>query len=415
MSDSLCGSRVVELMKSALAANMLLLWVLVLCPVSTAFSDVEEQGAPDWPARLIGYTQLNTNLAGGRHANVRTMRAKVVGAEGAGQHELAAELADEPDAWTQFAGWSPSGETAVVLRGWQSTENAKIEEQQQSFHFTKEGWLVDAFLVNLASGDAQNVTGVERVSFYNSGLFFWPGDSTKLGFTALIEGNSHPFRMDRDGRNKQDLTADSQEFAYGFSSSRDGSRIAYHKNYQVFLADADGSNATQIETGQPFNFVPSWSPDGKWVLFLSGEHYRCDPYLVRADGTGLTKLADRAGYRGVVEFLDVPDFHGGSSDVPIWSNDGQRVFYTARVGANVELFSVDLDGAKRQLTKSAAGTIHYHPQPSPEGGWLVYGSKRKGVRQLYVMRLADGRESRITDLAEGYAAMWPHWQPTAGK
>ena len=65
---------------------------------------------------------------------------------------------------------------------------------------------------------------------------------------------------------------------------------------------------------------------------------------MRADGTGLRKLADRGGYRGVVEFLDVPDFHNGSSDVPVWSADGSSIFYTASVGENVELFRATLDG-----------------------------------------------------------------------
>src|SRR5256885_1529388 len=82
-------------------------------------------------------------------------------------------------------------------------------------------------------------------------------DPTNLAFPALIDGNSHPFRMYRDGRNKVDLTKASREFAYGFSSSRDGKRIAYHKNYQAYLADADGSNARRVETGKPFNFVPT--------------------------------------------------------------------------------------------------------------------------------------------------------------
>jgi Tol biopolymer transport system component len=299
----------------------------------------------------------------------------------------------------------------VILRGWQSPANAQIEEQQKGFHFSQEGWLLDANLVDLHSGKTENVTKVDRVSFYNGGLFFWPGDSSKLGFTALIDGNSHPFRMDRDGRNKTDLTIGSQEFTYGFASSRDGHRIAYHKNYQIFLADADGSNAVQIQTGHPFNFGPAWSPDGQWVLFVSGEHYNCHPQIVRADGTDLKQLADRNGYRGVAEFLDVPDFHGGSSDTPVWSTDSQRVFYTARVGINVELFAVSLDGRTEQLTTSPEGTLHYHPQPSRDGHWLVYGSKREGVRQLCVMRLSDHEEKCLTNLTSGHAAMWPHWQP----
>lgn len=359
----------------------------------------------------IGYTQLRTNQTGGRHANVRTMRAMTVRADGSDRQEIAVELATEADTWTQFAGWSPDGELAIIGKAWQSPDNAAWEEAHQTFRHTPEGWLIDTFLVNLQTGQATNLTAIDRVSFYNSGLFFWPNDPTKLGFTALIDGNSHPFRMDRDGRNKVDLTKGSREFAYGFSSSRDGRRIAYHQNYQIYLADADGSHAQRIETGHPFNFVPSWSPDGEWVLFVSGEHYNCHPHLVRSDGTALRKLADRGGYRGVIEFLDVPDFHGGSSDVPVWAADGRSVFHTAKVADRVELMQVSLEGKAVQLTTSQPGTLHYHPQPSAEGKWLVYGSKREGVRQLYVRRLADQHETPITDLKSGYGAMWAHWQP----
>jgi Tol biopolymer transport system component len=361
------------------------------------------------PAPLIGYTEFQTNLPGGRHANVRTMRAAVVRIDGSDHRLIAPDLADAADTWTQFAGWSPDHKTAIVGRGWQSPDNAKWEEEHKTFRFTTQGWSYDTHLYDMATGKSQNITAIDRVSFYNSGLFFWPGDATKLGFTALIDGNSHPFRMDRDGRNKVDLTKDSKEFAYGFSSSRDGKRIAYHKNYQVYLADADGGNARRVETGKPFNFAPTWSPDGKWVLFVSGEHYDCHPHLVRADGSGLRKLADRAGYRGVVEFLDVFDFHGGSSDVPVWSADGESVFYAAASGKNVELFHIALDGKARRLTTSPEGTLHYHPQPSPDGKWLLYGSKRDGVRQLHALRLADGVENRITAMAAGHAAMWAHW------
>jgi TolB protein len=366
---------------------------------------------PERPLMLIGYNEHRTNLPGGRQANVSTNRAMLMNADGTERRALAIELADQEGAWTQFAGWSPDGKTAVVGRGWESVGNAKWEEEHKSFRFTAEGWLYDSFLVDLASGESENVTAVDRVSFYNSGLFFWPNDASKLGFTALIAGNSKPFRMDRDGRNKTDLTQNSSGFAYGFSGSPDGSRISYHENYQVYLADADGSNRIHVQTGHPFVFAPTWSPDGKWLLFVSGEHYNCHPHIVRADGGGLRKLADRAGYRGAVEFLDVPDYHAGSSDVPVWSTDSQAVFYTAQVGESVELFCIALDGAPQQLTKSRGNTLHYHPKPSPDGQWILYGSKRDGVRNLYRMRLSDRAEYPLTSLPPGHAAMHAHWQP----
>ena len=384
----------------------LLTAVMLLSLVCSARADDQPAARP-----LIGYTEHRTNLPGGRQANVSTNRAMVVRADGTERHALGGELVNEAGAWTQFAGWSPDGKTAVVLRGWESVENARWEEKNKMFRFTPEGWLVDSYLVDVATGNAVNVTAVERVSFYNSGLFFWPNEPTKLGFTALIGGASQPFRMDRDGRNKTDLTKDSSGFAYGFSSSPDGSRISYHENYQVYLADADGSNRVHVQTGHSFVFVPSWSPDGKLVLFVSGEHYNCHPHIVRADGTGLKKLADRGSYRGVTEFLDVPDYHGGSSDIPVWSVDSQSVFYTAQVGNNVELFRVTLDGKTERLTTSADGTLHYHPKPSPDGESIVYGSKRNGVRNLFVMRLSDRKEHVLTDVSVGHAAMHAYWQP----
>lgn len=360
--------------------------------------------------RLIGYTEFRTNLPGGRHANNVTMRACVVQEDGSGRRALAESLTQEPNAWTQFAGWSPDGSAAIIGRGWESPANAAWEEEHQTFRFG-DGWLYDMFLLELATGKLTNVTAVERVSGYNTGLFFWPHDPKKLGFQALIQGDSHPFRMDRDGRNKQDLTEGSKEFAYGFGASPDGKRIAYHKSYQVWIADTDGSHAKQIETGHPFNFVPQWSPDGQWLLFLSGEHYDCHPYVTRRDGSGLRKVGDRQGYRGVVTFLDVPDFHGGSSDVPVWARDGNRIYYTAQFGKSVELMRTDVEGRSERLSHSPPDTLHYHPTPAPDGRLLLFGSNRTGTRQLYVMPAAGGEARPITQVKPGWGAMWPHWQP----
>ncbi|MFA6242667.1 MAG: hypothetical protein WC655_17140, partial [Candidatus Hydrogenedentales bacterium] len=327
-----------------------------------------------------------------------------------GLRAVAESLTTEPHSWTQFAGWSPDGRQAIIGRGWETPENAAWEEEHKDFRMTQD-WTYDMYFLDIASGKLFNVTGVESVSNYNSGLFFVPGDDNTLGFTALIKGVSHPFLMDRDGRNKRDVSQGEEGFSYGFSASPDGRYIAYHKSYQIHVANKDGSGLKLIDTGNPFNFSPQWSPNGEWLMFVSGEHYNCHPTVVHPDGTGLRKLADRGGYEGVTPVVDVFDFHGGSSDVPVWSIDGAAIYYTAKVNEAVELMRVSLDGHIDQLTHSKPGVAHYHPKPSPDGKRLAFGSNESGPRRLYVMDIDANTPQPITPREEGYGAMWLHWMP----
>jgi len=363
----------------------------------------------DEPMPLIGYTEGRNDLPDGQFANWVTHRACVVRADGTGRRVLAEELVRTENSWTQFAGWSPDGNQAVIITLWESPENAEWERAHRTFRMT-EGWLVDTCLLDLATGTVANLTAVDRVSIHNSGLFYLP-DGRGYGFTASINGISKPHMMDCDGRNKRDVSGAGEGFAYGYTASPDGTLISYHEDYQVHVSRADGSDKRRIETGYPFNFAPGWSPDGEWLLFVAGEHYDCHPHVVRKDGSGLRKLADRGGYRGVVERLKHPDFHSESSDVPVWAQDGQSVYYTAQVGKAVELMRVSLDGRVEQLTESKPGVRHYHPSPSPDGRSLLFGSDRSGIMQLYVAR-ADGMEARpVTSAPAESCAMHGHWQP----
>ncbi len=57
------------------------------------------------------------------------------------------------------------------------------------------------------------------------------------------------------------------------------------------------------------------------------------------------------------------------------------------------------------------GTRHYHPAVSPDGKWILFGSDRSGIMQLYVAT-TDGKESwPITNVPAGSCAMHGHWQP----
>ncbi len=361
------------------------------------------------PDGWIGYTEGRNDLPGGQFFNWITNRACVIRADGTERRVLAEELTRKPNAWTQFAGWSPDGRTAIIGSFWESPENAAWEREHKTFRMT-EGWLADICLMDFPDGTIRNLSAIERVSDYNTGLFFLPGGGG-YGFTPLIQGISKPYVMDPDGRRKRDVSGGGKGFAYGYGVSPDGSRIAYHEDYRIRISNVDGSSKITVNTGLPFEFAPQWSPDGEYLLFVAGEHYDCHPHLVRKDGTGLRKLADRGGYRGVVEKLKYPDFHSESSDIPVWSPDARWVYYTAKIDDAIELMRVSTAGTPQRLSHSKPGTRHYHPAVSPDGRWVLFGSDRDGSMQLWVAR-ADGLSARaITNVPKGHSAMHGHWRP----
>ena len=86
--------------------------------------------------------------------------------------------------------------------------------------------------------------------------------------------------------------------------SPNGKRIVYsqqaHDRWELNTVNPDGSNATGITNQDPIlalffnavdhNVAPTWSPDGKQVLFLSDRNGKWEFFTVNADGSNLTQV-----------------------------------------------------------------------------------------------------------------------------
>lgn len=85
-----------------------------------------------------------------------------------------------------------------------------------------------------------------------------------------------------------------------FSSSPDGSRIAFVSNKDLAVVNADGSGLATIATGNFMQYTPAWSRNGTGVHISRSNGSESEILLVAADGTGEVVL---------------PSINGGDVDV----------------------------------------------------------------------------------------------------
>ncbi len=160
-------------------------------------------------------------------------------------------------------------------------------------------------------------------------------------------------------------------------------KIAFAKRLQgqkhVFTMDLDGEMVTQRTKDGGLNLLPSFSPDGRSLLFTS---YRMDNpdlfELVLGEGT-LKRISSRPGLNT-----------GGRV-----SPDNSKIALTLSLDGNSELYLLDrAGGMMRRLTSSWA--IDTSPSWSPDGQQIAFVSSRAGNPQLYVMSAEGGEAKRIT-------------------
>ncbi len=81
---------------------------------------------------------------------------------------------------------------------------------------------------------------------------------------------------------------------------------------QVWLCNADGSNAVQLTKGDKNSSNPKWSPDGKWIAFTSSRESKNNLYILPVGGGESEKLTDVKTSVGNYD----------------WSRDGKMIAFT---------------------------------------------------------------------------------------
>jgi TolB protein len=161
---------------------------------------------------------------------------------------------------------------------------------------------------------------------------------------------------------------------------------------EIHIAHLDGSEKFQVTNNHTINLSPSWTADGKSVLYTSYKDRNSGLYLFELYSGKEVKITPRTGR-----------YIGGKI-----SPDGQYIAATLETGGNSNIILLDRNGnAIRNLTESPG--IEVSPAWSPDSKQLVFVSDRTGSPQLYVLDVANSKPRRLT--YSGNYNTSPEWSP----
>ncbi len=145
--------------------------------------------------------------------------------------------------------------------------------------------------------------------------------------------------------------------------------------------------------------TPSWSPDGKQLVFTGYDGGLSDLFVVNADGTNLHRLTND-------KYADLE---------PSWSPDGKTIaFVTDRSSAtdfealkfgSLRIALLHLDNGSIDILRNMDQGKNINPVWAPDGRSLAFVSDRNGISNIFLYELSDGKIYQLTDVFTGVSGI----------
>jgi TolB protein len=181
----------------------------------------------------------------------------------------------------------------------------------------------------------------------------WSPDGTKIAFSSSMRGDSNIYVIDASGTNPRQLTSFKGPESSPVWNPKTGTQIAFVSGRsgvaQIYIMDADGTNLQRV-TDTGYAVSPSWSPNGQFLVFSWIRRYQ--PGARGAPGGQDIYIMDIASRQWVQLTHDA-----GRNDFPSWSPDGRHVVFQSNRSGKDEIWTMLADGTRQQpLTSSGRNT-----------------------------------------------------------
>lgn len=263
-----------------------------------------------------------------------------------------------------------------------------------TFHSNREGGVPQIYILD------DNGQSIKRLTYSKTPSEgpIWSPDGSLIMYSNYVDGdNNEIFLMDTNGKNIKQLTNHPLRDGHAkfspdgkkiiFNSQRDDDGQLELKNYELYEMNIDGSDIKRLTNYFEWDTYPSYSPDGKKILWrriladtTAPRGYNSEIFIMNRDGSGIKNLSNHKSYDGY----------------PEWSPDGtQIVFASSRHGQytdHIQLFVMNPDGSGiRQITFNEVGEEDNRPDWSLDGKRIVFNRVNKEGTRIYIMNMSPSK------------------------
>lgn len=158
-----------------------------------------------------------------------------------------------------------------------------------------------------------------------------------------------------------------------------------------------GAGIERLTETASMDRMPSMSPDGRYIAFISDRAGNLDVWRMDADGGNPVRLTT----------TEEAEIH------PYWSPDARRIVYNKRVPGQrlYALWSMAVDGTdKREILRDE--DLNSYAQVSPDGRFIVFDkwwNNEQSNGEIMLLEIATGQLTRLTDndVYDGYPTWFP--------